>query len=167
MRAIRQLVVVSLLFALASCGFHLRGQATLPDAFSPVFLEVKVSAPVLLRELKALLKSSHVVLADDKTSAASIISISSVKKSRRVLSVDASGRAREYELNYQLRYTVNGKAINSREKELSLNRELVFDPGNVLAVGYEEQILYEDMARDSARLMLMQLQAVPVTASEL
>lgn len=167
MFAVRQLLQWSLLFALVSCGFHLRGQAILPNELSPMFVDARVSAPELVHELKALLKTSNIVLAEDKDKAASVVVISSVKKSRRVLSVDASGRAREYELNYQLRYLVSGKAVNTAEKELSLNRELLFDPGNVLAATYEEQALYEDMVKDGARRVLLQLQAIQVTGSEL
>lgn len=159
----RYIALLFVLLVVASCGFHLRGEVTLANEFSPLFLDAKTSAPVLLRELKALLKTSRVEFAATNDEAASIIIIKAVKKSRRVLSVDSLGRAREYELNYEVHYLVSGKAIESTEKALKLTRELLFDPDTVLAAGYEEQTLYDDMAQDSARLILMQLQAIKVT----
>ena len=42
---------------------------------------------------------------------------------------------------------------------ISVARSLLFDPDAVIAVVNESEILYKDMRRDAARLILLKLQA--------
>lgn len=90
----------------------------------------------------------------------------SEKKSRRILSVDSNGRAREYLLSYEVLYSVQLPAAGETvadskafEDTVFLSRSLLFDPNAVLAVTNESAILYKDMRRDAARQVLLKLQA--------
>ena len=95
------------------------------------------------------------------------------EKSRRVLSVDGSGRVKEYLLTYKVNFIIKtaSENIETKDKEdvlsqdsispdsISVSRTLLFDPVAVLAVTNEAEILYKDMRRDAARLILLKLQA--------
>ncbi len=86
------------------------------------------------------------------------------QKSRTVLSVDSNGRAREYLLNYTVLFTVTIKSTTALkakniEQSISISRSLLFDPDAVLAVTNESEILYKDMQRDAAQLILLKMQA--------
>ena len=59
-----------------------------------------------------------------------------------------------------MRYRVSRQSARPVVRNITLTRELLFDPDSVLALDYETQTLYSDMRRDAARLMLQQLQAL-------
>jgi LPS-assembly lipoprotein len=170
-KSLKHLPYISLLlfvFVLHACGFHLRGALDLSEDISPVYLQ-KNSAFELAQEIKSLLVMNKISIEENINKAHSVLTLLKEEKSRRVLSVDASGRAKEYLLNYTVKFSIKIKQPEDlKEKELqekdlensiSLTRSLLFDPDAVLAVTNESAILYKDMQRDAARLILLKLQA--------
>ncbi len=158
------LITVVLVSVLQACGFALRGSVELSPDMSPLYLQ-KNSVLELGRDLESLLISSKVNLVDDvKRSNAQLVLVKESKK-RRVLSVDSNGRAREYLLSYIVTFSIKINAVNDTsakqavEYNVSLSRSLLFDSDAVLAVANESEILYKDMRRDAARLILLKLQA--------
>ena len=151
------LLPLVLLVSLSACGFQLRGATQLPAQLQPLYLD-EGGDDELRNELQVLLEANAVALAASPELAAGHLKIGKHVKNRRVISVDSLGRAREYELNYSVFYTIKSTHIDA-ENVVKLQRELLFDPDNVLGVDYEEQTLYRDMKRDAARLILQKLQA--------
>jgi outer membrane lipopolysaccharide assembly protein LptE/RlpB len=190
--------VVTMLLCLHACGFQLRGSIELSEDISPIYLEQN-SMFDLAREIRSLLKINKIkIVKDAKLSKAQLI-LQSEENTRRVLSVDGSGRAREYLLSYKINFIIKTKqsepaaleSTGAKNKEaadigienietenltekinqdlispdsispdsISVARSLLFDPGAVLAVSNEAEILYKDMRRDAARLILLKLQA--------
>ena len=169
-------VFVFMLIALAvvqsSCGFHLRGALGLSDYITPVFLDLSSSDDVLGRELQNLLSSSgENALAASIDEAKTVLAISGVQKKQRVVAVDELGRARVYVLSYQFRYELKKMAEADKPSEIiktntvKLKRDLLFDPDSVLAAGHEKNALYEDMLKDAARVVVMQLSTIKPAAS--
>lgn len=146
--------------ALTACGFHLRGHIELPEQFSPLYVESKNLNSELLRDLKNLLRNNNIATATSRSGASTFIDIIDEKRSRRVLSVDSRGRVSEYELSLKIKYRLRGKNISEIDNALHLTRDLLFDPDTVLAIDYEQEVLYRDMNRDAARLILQKLTAV-------
>lgn len=102
---------------------------------------------------------AKVLSASDKSS--STIVISNEKYIRRVLSVDAQGRAAEYGLVYRFDFQVNdetGKPLVPSQK-IELNRDFRFDPNAVLAKDTEEKQIRADMTRFAVNLMLRRIDA--------
>lgn len=158
------LIIVSVCL-LASCGFHLRGSLELSAEITPIFIELAGTDTEISRELRALLaQSGKDNLTQSKSEAKTVLSIVSTSEKRRVVAVDSSGRARQYELSFIVRYSVTGKNIpqvgDDNISVLHLKREVIFDPDSVLAIGHESDTLYNDMRKDSARLILQRLQAL-------
>lgn len=151
-------LLVIILLSLTACGFQLRGATELPTELQPVYL-YDGGDDELQEELVALLRTNHVLQADTEQHAASSLKIIRQKQSRRVISVDSHGRAREYELLYTVEYAFKGAQIDANNV-VKLQRELLFDPENVLGASHEEQTLYRDMKRDAARMILQRLEAV-------
>lgn len=147
----------------SSCGFQLRGELDLSKEISPLYLE-RNAAFELARELKLLLATNNISITDDPGMSNSQLTLLTEDKSRRVLTVDGDGRVREYLLNYTINFTVNTgrftkKESNEKTQSISLTRSLLFDTEAVLAVTNESEILYKDMQRNAARLILLKLQA--------
>jgi LPS-assembly lipoprotein len=154
----RSVFTLLLLLSASACGFQLRGAVELPAVLQPVYL-YGAGEEELAHQLAVLLKENNTVLADAEAQAASRLKIVSQKQTRRILSVDSRGRAREYELNYSVLYQLRSEHINA-DNVVKLRRVLAFDPDNVLGASNEEQTLYRDMQRDAARLILQQLEAM-------
>ncbi len=147
----------------SSCGFQLRSELDLSKEISPLYLE-RNGAFELARELKLLLATNNISVTDDLGVSNSQLTLLTEDKSRRVLTVDGDGRAREYLLTYTINFAVNTggfakKESNEKTESISLTRSLLFDTEAVLAVTNESEILYKDMQRNAARLILLKLQA--------
>lgn len=154
----RFFIAVILVCVLQACGFKLRGSIELSPDMSPIYLQQN-SVLELAREIESLLISNKIDLVDDeKQSKAQLVLVKEAKK-RRVLSVDSNGRAREYLLSYAVTFSIKIGSAKATEDKISISRSLLFDSDAVLAVANESEVLYKDMRRDAARLILLKLQA--------
>lgn len=186
-------LLFNLSISLTGCGFQLRGAMNLSNNISPIYFE-QGSLFDLGREIKALLLTNKITQVTTAAQSKMQLILLAEEKSQRVLSVDGSGRVKEYLLIYEVNFEIasaSGLASGVRDKLVSdpgqagsgqagsdqadatlastqtlrLTRSLVFDADAVLAVTNEADILYRDMQRDAARLILLKLQAGSVTAA--
>jgi len=160
-RHLRTVGLAVMIGAIAACGFHLRGSYDLPEHLSPVFLDKDSMSLLLHKELRTALGASGAELAEDAATAASVIEISREQRTRDVLAVDASGRAREYRLIYRLTFSlqVSGEAV-IKNSNIQRTRNMLFDPDAILSIEQEINNVYKDMIRDSAGQILLRLQAL-------
>jgi len=140
------------------CGFHLRGSIDVSDDMAPVYLQQN-SVFELAREIKSLLISNNIETVDDAGSAKTQLSLLNESKNTRVLSVDGSGQAREYQLTYTANFSVKVKDAKEKTESVKMRRDIVFDSTAVLGFANESEILYKDMRKQAARLILLKLQA--------
>lgn len=155
------------MLVIESCGFQLRGSLDLSSEISPLYLQQN-SVFELARDIRTLLSTNQIALADDPAQANSQLVLLNETRQRRVLSVDGNGRAREYALTYTVYFTMTVKAADElpegqqaepKQESISLNRSLLFEPDAVLAVTNQAEILYQDMRKNAARSILLRLQA--------
>lgn len=146
---------------LTSCGFQLRGAYKLPAAMQTTFIEAVQDNSELLRALKRSLKSSDIILLDEPSSEAATLKLGKEQKSKRIVSVDSQGRAREYTLIYSISFSVNASEMDFElaEQTISLSRDFLFDTEDVLGNSREELQLYKEMEQDIVRLILLRLQS--------
>ncbi|MFV9615657.1 MAG: LPS assembly lipoprotein LptE, partial [Gammaproteobacteria bacterium] len=105
LRLRHSIIIVALVFLMQSCGFQLRGALELSQNISPVYLQQNSSFE-LGREIKLLLNTNEMQIAESEKQAKSQITLLSEVRSRRVLSVDSNGRVREYLLNYTVDFSI-------------------------------------------------------------
>lgn len=161
-RLINQLLFCLLVPALlSSCGFHLRGAYQLPVAMQATFVDAPQSSSELSRALKRSLKASDVRLLDEASADAAILKIGKEQKTKRIVSVDSRGRAREYTLIYSISFSLKATAADFEiaEQSISIDRDFLFDTEDVLGNSREESKLYEEMQQDIVRLILLRLQS--------
>ncbi|MDT8383262.1 MAG: hypothetical protein RRB22_02505, partial [Gammaproteobacteria bacterium] len=103
MRPFSALLLLLLLLSISACGFHLRGSVQLPPALSVLALLDAAPATDIAPELGRGLKGAGVRL---DASAPMQLQIRAEQYGKRVLSVDASGRAQEYGLSYTVRFSL-------------------------------------------------------------
>jgi len=154
------LVVASLL--LTSCGFHLRGQATLP--FESMYIS---GSPVFANQLaRAVRAGSKTKIVDNPKVAEVTLQVLTEARERSILSLSASGRVRELQIRYRVGFRVTDK--NGREylaaNEILLKRDLVYSDTDVLGKEQEEALLYRDMQSDAIQQVVRRLEAARPSA---
>ena len=98
-------LVSTMALALAACGFKLRGSLDISQELSPLYIEQN-SVFELGRDLKTILSTNNIEVAKSAASANAIIILHNEGQSNRVLSVDGSGQAREYQLTYTVNFSI-------------------------------------------------------------
>lgn len=149
----------SVFLFLHGCGFHLRGAYPLPESMSATYIKAGNQNSELVRHLKRTLKASDIELVDNVQQATSILDIGAEKQGKRVVSVDSRGRAREYELRYEVSFELRSAEgqVELERQALTLVRDFLFDTEDVLGKGREEATLVRDMQHDMVRLMMLRL----------
>ncbi len=158
-RSSRALAYVTIVLMLYACGFQLRGSIILSEEIAPVYIE-HGNLFQLGREIRSLLATNKIEVVSKESQSRSTLVLVRDGRDRRVLSVDGSGRAKEYLLTYTVDFAIKIKQSGDTSDSLTISRSLLFDPDAVLAVTNESEILYRDMQRDIARLILLKLQAL-------
>ena len=156
-----RLLVISSFVYLTACGFQLRGQiADLP------YERVYVAAPVGLTigaDVKlALSTHTRVKVVSRVEKAEVVLQIVHAINEKKILSLSAGGRVREFELGYRVAVRLLDPAGNELAvlREIRLTRILPFLDAQVLAKVAEEEMLYRDMQRDAVQQLLRQVSAI-------
>jgi len=146
---------------LSGCGFKLRGAYQLPEAMQITWVETAQPKSDFIRRLKRGLKSSGAQLVDKASDNVAVLKIFNEKKTKRIVSLDAKGRAREYTLIYTVSFSVKALLLEFEipEQTVQIERDFVFDTEDVLGNSREEAKLYQEMEQDTVRLMLLRLQS--------
>jgi LPS-assembly lipoprotein len=159
---IRLFAVASLLpgtWLLAGCGFHLRGEVTLPKAMARTEIRgIEFHSP-LGETIADVLADAGAQAVDTGEGGSASLAISGESFGRRVSSVDSTGKATQYEL----RYTLAGSLLDHAAKVLVppqnvlVIRILNFDSANVLGSTSEEELLRSEMRRDGVHQLIRQV----------
>ena len=156
---------------LSACGFQLRGSANYP--FTSVYVQrpttfgvgttnvAGTGAPVVPDVIDGLTRNG-VTLKAKIEDADFAIRFQQVFFDKRVLSLSGGGRAREFELEYRVRYEfIDAKGRSSGEPcEITIRRDFSYAESQALAKEAEERQLVRDMQLDAAAQILRRLQAV-------
>ena len=142
--------------ALSACGFHPRGQATLP--FPTVYVDGNTALLVELKRNIAAGTQTRVV--NQAAAAEAVFAIDHETREKVILSLDTAGRVREYQLRYRVGFRVHdGKGRNwIAPGEIQLTRDISFND-QVLAKEAEELLLYRDMQTDMVQQIVRRLSA--------
>ena len=195
MRIAKLSVILLLASLLAACGFKLRGSAELPGYKLP-FATIAITLPptsafyaLLKRNIEASSPGTKVV-AQNKDAEA-ILTVLGDTSEKIILSLNAAGRAREYQLVRKFTFKVHanlpaGAALTPQTKysdasptavateyippsTISLRREITFSDDLVLSKESEEVLLWRDIQSDLVQQLMRRLAAAklkPVTVEE-
>lgn len=152
--------------SLAGCGFHLQGAGRLPDDNRRVYIATADELTPFAVELRQAIERAGGTIARASGTADLVVRIQRDRSGRRVLSVSARNTPQEYEVFYNIEYTVDrgGQEVVERQP-LELIRNLSFEESQLLAKDREEAILRDAMARDLAMLVVRRLESIPETAT--
>lgn len=150
MKKIKLTFLYLLSLLMISCGFHLRGNQDLSAILPEVQIQGTNKHSELSRELNRALTVAKVNVLDESET---VLNITQDKLSKRVLSIDSDGHANQYELSYQLSFSLAQRTHGDKPsfidlipaQSISEKREYLFDADLVLAKANEESRLNNDM----------------------
>jgi LPS-assembly lipoprotein len=187
-------VILLLIGLLTACGFKLRGSAELPGYKLP-FATIALSLPptsdfyaMLKRNIEASSPGTRVV--DDTKDAEAVLTVLDDTSAKNILSLNAAGRVREYQLVRTFTFKVGARTVAAARapsvkytdaspdaapteyiapSTITLRRDITFSDDLVLSKESEEALLWRDMQGDLAQQLMRRLAAAklkPVKADE-
>ena len=148
---------------LGGCGFALRKAPNF--AFSTLYSSLPESSPLGVELRRSLQATGKVkVISDPRliNEAQVILEPLLDQREKVVLSLNATGQVREFQLRLRFRFrlrTPAGKELIPAS-EISLQRDISFNESAVLAKEAEEALLYRDMQSDVVQQIMRRLAAV-------
>lgn len=151
-------LLLALALLLHGCGFHLRGAVEFPAAMQKTYIDGNIGSAVV-RDLRLNLEASGAQIVDSPQAAGAVLHILSERFDRRVLSVRSNAQVSEYELIYDVRFSVirtDGVPLLAPQS-VNVVRDYRYDPNQVLGASSEESVLQQEMQRDVSQLILRRL----------
>lgn len=159
MRGPSALLLLPIPLLLAACGFHLEGRTPLPDSVRTPYVQATDQQTDFVQNLRKALLRSGAQPAGDKDKASAVVYILRDDVVRRTLSVSAQNQPNEYEVTYNVRFSVSGAGDKEllAVQDISATRTYSFNETQLLAKEHEESILRQAMAHDLADIVMRQL----------
>lgn len=146
---------------LTGCGFHLEGRTPLPESMKATYVQATDLQTDFAQSLRKALLTSGARPPAEKRSASSVVNILRDDVVRRTLSVSAQNKPNEYEITYNVRFSVTaGDKELLAPQDISATRSYSFDETRLLAKEHEEAILRQAMAHDLADRVIRQLSSL-------
>ncbi|GAA5316405.1 MAG: hypothetical protein AseanaTS_16090 [Candidatus Pelagadaptatus aseana] len=156
---------------LTACGWHLRGDLNLPSDLQSLYIDNQSQGNVTEAELNRLIAANDVTVTENRADAQYTITLSNERYERRTISVTSGGEASEYELTYEVDYSITNAEdlILVPKSTAQVIRSYSYDRDNVIAKNEEEELIRQEMKPQLASQILNRLRflsAAPVSAPE-
>jgi len=149
--------------ALSACGFQLRGVADL--SFKSIYIQG--NAPSISKDLNKSLKTNGIQVVKTAKDAELLLEMLGETYEKRILSLSGGGLAREFELNYQVKFRTREQASPtwSAVQTVQARRDFSYDDKALLGKAEEEAMLITDMRKDAVGEVLRRLTAIKLGAN--
>ena len=165
MRATKLFFILCLVGLLTACGFQLRGNYALP--FQSISIALAPSSELYAQLKRSIEASSPTRVVDDPKDAEANLLVLVDRNEKVILTLNAAGRAREYELMRTFSFKVSGP--NNTDyippSQIVLRRDMTFNDDLVLSKESEEALLWRDMQNDLIQQLLRRLAAARLKAA--
>ena len=152
------IILISLLLALSSCGYSMRGSINIPSSIKSVSI-ISSEYSELVNILNSSLISSNIKPSTSKSDNIYRIVILSEEFNRRQLSINISGRVNEYELIYEVNFQLQAPNKKVIIDKITLYRDYSFDENNVMGNTDREDDIKKDMMSTASTLIFHKLKA--------
>jgi LPS-assembly lipoprotein len=153
-------LVVLAALALTACGFHLRGEAHISPALTPLRVQFADPNSPLKRDLEAALERAGVALAGATQTDAALLRLPLMQVATEPLTVGRTARVQEYRVRYKVELEVSdaaGKVLLTRTP-VELTRDYSFDETQALGAQVEEDLLKKELGREMVQQILRRLE---------
>lgn len=157
---------IVMLWVLAGCGFHLRGNE-LSANFERAYVS-SVSAVTIERQLARSLGFAGVEVVTDRSAADVVIDLTAQRDNRRSISVTERVRTAEYEISLEIRYRIVAQepagadtepvqTLLVEERSIRVARTYRLDRNNIVGSSEEQALLRGEMEQDLVQQILRSL----------
>ena len=155
-------LAASAALALAACGFHLEGSTALPASIALVRIETSDTESDFYFGLrKALIAAGTHIDESGHDDSATVIHVLNDLTTQRILTVSALNVPTEYQLSYQLKFSVTSQGRDLIPAEThTLVRDYNFSENELLAKERETRILTEALAHDLVSVVMRRLSSL-------
>ncbi|MFA7270645.1 MAG: LPS assembly lipoprotein LptE [Sterolibacterium sp.] len=168
--ALKWQVLLSALLAvlLTACGFQLRGAYPLP--FDKLYINLPDTTELHAQLKRSITAGSNASIVANQKEAQATLLIPSDVTAKNILSLSATGRAREFQLVRTFTFRlVDGKGRDWLPlSQIVVRRDITFTDDLVLSKESEESMLWHDIQNDLVQQILRRLSAAkpPETPAE-
>lgn len=155
------LLLCSLALSLPGCGFHLRGHEPLPPELHVLYLQSADPYDPLTKELRQVLQTIGVIMAQDSVSAPVTLQIINENFSQQLGAQGAGGQLTTYVLIYTLAYQLldpKDRVIQASQT-ITSTRNYQVNANQLLGDLSVQESLKEDMRRDLINQLLNRLRS--------
>ncbi len=155
----RVVLLISIIALLSACGFTLRGQQIPQSLLSHLTLESTAQHSGLHQSTQAFFEQQGLAAIDNNGNIDNTMVLEPENIERRLLSVFSTGQVAEYELIYNVRYSLSIGEQPPIFYEFVLTREYQDDPRQVLAKTRELNLVLNELRQEAARTIYQRLPA--------
>ncbi|OLQ88550.1 luciferase [Vibrio ponticus] len=141
---------------LSGCGFHLRGDYSIPEELDTMSLTSYDQYSTLTRMMQAQLRMNDVKIVPPASNVANLHLLGE-SVDERTLSLYQNTRAAEKELTYQAAYRVTIPELGSRQFSTSVTRSYLDNPLTALAKSVERDMIEDEMRKLAATQIVRQM----------
>ncbi len=161
MRRLNPTPIIILCLLLAGCGFQLRQPAKLPAVMQRTYIANAGNNTELVRALSRSLHTPTTSVTIDATTATAVLNILDSKRSQRVLSVSNTGQPLEYQVAFQVLFsltTAGGKTL-IEPQQLTLTRSYNYSTTSIIGDTEQADLLYKALQDNMAELIMFRIDA--------
>jgi len=157
MSKLSALLLLGLTLFLGACGFHLRNSQDLP--FATIYINLPESSDLRAMLTRSIRASSKTEVVSEATEAEAVFTVMSDLQRKVVLSLNTSGRVREYQLirTFTFRLHDNKGQDLMVPAKIEIRRDISYTDDQILSKEAEEALLWRDIQNDMAQQVLRRL----------
>lgn len=159
----RLCIALALALLLAGCGFQFRDSGQWPAAYGAVLVNEVPPARDFALALRRALQEKGATLTEKSAEARLIIDVKDVTRERKVTALNTAGKATEYEVIYQVRFSArhgDGKAVLPVQA-VQDRRNYAYAPARALGHDQQEDRMIQAMVRQVAAEVVRRLAMLP------
>ncbi|CAH0525086.1 LPS assembly lipoprotein LptE [Vibrio hippocampi] len=156
MNFVKTTIIAVLATMLTACGFHLRGEYTVPEDIKQISVTSYDQYSTITRLVKEQLRLSKIDIVPPSSDVPNL-HIQEENVSDRTLSLYQNTSAAEKEITYMVKYQVTLPEIGSKQFEATMTRSYLDNPLSALAKTVERDLLENEMRAFSAQQMMRQM----------
>lgn len=153
-------IILITLINIGGCGFHLQGSYLIPKELTTLNLSSHDQYSQLTRILKERLRLNSVTLSDSPNVAK--VRLIDDSLSRATLSLYPTGNVAEYELIYQVNFSVTLPDADPKDYSVDIRRDYLDDPRTALAKSREMELLTKEMRTQAANKIIQTLASIDI-----
>ena len=153
--------IAVLCLLLSACGFHMRGEATLPPGMQRVFVNSADPFSPLRHNVEAALARSGAKVENVPGEGIAGVTFSAVSLAPIVRSVGANARVNEFTMLYHVELEITDSAghVVLPKQVIEQSRIFTFDNTQAIGTGAEQDEIKKEMERDMVQVVLRKIEA--------